>query len=366
MIAAQQKLLLLSARWDHLGGHSGLAPLGEQLSKHFTVVRVVPNWGDKLRVSLQLTWGLLRERLLGMPRRSGWNAFYGRQGMLLETAARRMLRAQHFDVVFFEALEEHFNTFTDARQWLTGTEVAGISHQPPAWWRLYGVNTNVFAAVDTVIALSRAAQTYLQETGHGNVQFVQHGVDTDFFTIGAAHELMADSPVEVLFCGQWLRDFRQLTETIEALATTPQRFVFHLVVPKFARNFEQHYRLALHNNVHWYSGIADVALRDLYQRTHVMFLPFVDATANNSLLEAMACGLPMVVSKVGGVADYVSEEDVVFLTAKDGQHAADQLVWCVANYAECLARAEHARTRTAPQFGWAIIAARVADLVRAN
>jgi hypothetical protein len=74
----------------------------------------------------------------------------------------------------------------------------------------------------------------------------------------------------------------------------------------------------------------------------------------------------MVVSKVGGVTDYASEEDVVFLTAKDGQHAADQLVWCVTNYAECMARAEHARTRTVPQFAWPIVAAHVADLVRAG
>lgn len=364
-MAIQQKLLLISARWNHLGGHSGLTPLGEHLKHHFAVQRVVPNLRDKLRVGMQLAWDILRERLLGTPRRRGWNPFYNREGMLLETAARRMLRAQHFDVVFFEALEDHFNAFANARQWLTHTRVAGVSHQPPAWWRLYGISGSVFAAVDTVIALSRPAQAYLQsQTGHANVHFVPHGVDAEFFTVGAVRGLAPDVPVEVLFCGQWLRDFQQLTETLAVLLTVPGRYVFHLVVPKFARNFEQHYRLAQHENVYWYAGVTDEALRDLYQRAHLLFLPLVDATANNTVLEAMACGLPMVVSKVGGVVDYVEDGDAVFLTAKDGQHAADQLTWSVANYAACVENAQRARSRAVSQLAWTVIAARVADLVR--
>lgn len=366
-MTTKQKLLLVSARWDHLGSHSGLAPLGEQLGTHFSMQRVVPNLGDKLRVGIQLTWGILRERLLGTPRKRGWNPFYNRHGLLLETAARRMLRAQHFDVVFFEALEDHFDAFTDARQWLTNTKVIGISHQPPAWWRLYGIDNNVFSAVDTVIALSSPAQMFLQEQiGHINVHFIAHGVDAEFFTATTSRVLAPDVTVEVLFCGQWLRDFQQLTDTLAVLATMPNRFVFHLVVPKFARNFEQHYRLAQHDNVHWHAGMTDMALRDLYQHAHLMFLPLIDATANNSVLEAMVAGLPMVVSKIGGVVDYVSEGDAVFLTAKDGQHAADQLAWSVANYATCVENAQRAQTKAVSQLAWPLIAARVAKLIQTS
>jgi glycosyltransferase involved in cell wall biosynthesis len=365
-MTVQQTLLLVSARWDHLGGHSGLAPLGEQLGAHFVVQRAVPNLLDKLRVGAQLAWGMLRERLLGTPRRRGWNPFYNRHGLLLETAARRMARAEQFDVIFFEALEDHFNGFADARQWLPRTHVAGVSHQPPAWWRLYASEDNVFAAVDTVIALSRPAQVFLQQCGHANVQFVPHGVDADFFSPDAPRTLPAEAPVEVLFCGQWLRDFQQLSDTLDVLASAPQRYTFHLVVPKFARNFEQHYRLAQHDNVRWYAGVSDEALRDLYQRAHLLFLPLVDATANNSVLEAMACGLPLVVSKVGGVTDYVAEDEAVFITAKDGQHGAAQLAWSVANYATCIANAGRARSRTASQLAWPVITARVAALLRAT
>ncbi|MHB1174959.1 MAG: glycosyltransferase family 4 protein [Sulfuriferula sp.] len=364
-MGAQQKLLLVSARWDHLGGHSGLAPLGKHLEQHFEVRRVVPNVIDKIRVNMQIAWGMLRERLFGTPRRRGWNPFYNRHGLLLETAARRMAQAQHFDVIFFEALEDHFDAFADARQWLKRTQVAGVSHQPPAWWRLYASRSSVFAAVDMVIALSRPAQAYLQQAGHANVQFVPHGVDAEFFTMNTPRELAVDAPVEVLFCGQWLRDFQQLSETLEVLESAPRRYVFHLVVPRFARNFEQHYRLAQHDNVHWYAGVTDAELRDLYRRAHLLFLPLIDATANNSVLEAMACGLPMVVSRIGGVVDYVNEDDAVFLTAKHGQHAVDKLAWSVDNYVECVTRSERARTRTVSQLAWPVIAARLAELLGA-
>lgn len=363
-MAMQQKLLLVSARWDHLGGHSGLAQLGVELDRHFSVRRVIPVLSDKLRVGAMLAWGILSERLLGRPRKRGWNPFYNRHGLLLETAARRMARAEHFDVVFFEALEDHFDAFAEERQSLTSTRVAGVSHQPPAWWRLYAGPGNVFAGVDTVFALSHQAQAFLQnEIGHGNVHFVPHGVDCDFFVAGEHRALGPEDQVEVLFCGQWLRDFQQLAETVEVLASRPRRYVFHLVVPRFARNFEQHYRLARHDNVRWHAGLSDEALRDLYQRVHLLFLPLVDATANNSVLEALSTGLPMVVSKIGGVVDYVDEGEAVFLTARDGRHAVDQLEWCVANYDACLENAKRARQRAASQLGWKTVAAQLVGLM---
>ncbi len=364
-MAARQKLLLVSARWDHLGGHSGLAPLGEQLGAHFDVQRVVPSLGDKLRVGARLVMGILRERLLGVPKKQGWSPFYNRHGLLLETAALRMLRAQHFDVVFFEALEDHFDAFAYAGQRLSGTRIVGVSHQPPAWWRMYGVNGNVFAGVDLVIALSRQAQNFLQEQiGHANVHFVPHGVDVDFFAPGELRSLPPEGPIEVLFCGQWLRDFRQLTDTLAMLEYAPQHFEFHLVVPKFSRNFEQHYRLAQHSNVHWYAGLSDEELRVRYRSAHLMFLPLIDATANNSVLEAMSSGLPLVVSKVGGVSDYVEEGNGVFLTDTGGEHAAERLVWCAENYEACLDMAQRARKRAVGALSWGVVAARVAALAQ--
>ena len=61
-------------------------------------------------------------------------------------------------------------------------------------------------------------------------------------------------------------------------------------------------------NVELYSGIDDDALRQLYRDSHIGLLPLQDSTANNALLEMMACGLPIVVTRVGSVEDYITDD----------------------------------------------------------
>ena len=46
-------------------------------------------------------------------------------------------------------------------------------------------------------------------------------------------------------------------------------------------------------------------LRALYHLSDLFFLPFVDAVANNAIVESIACGVPVVVSDVGSLRDYV-------------------------------------------------------------
>ena len=54
----------------------------------------------------------------------------------------------------------------------------------------------------------------------------------------------------------------------------------------------------------WHDGLGDPALRTLYQGATLLLLPLACAGAVNSILEALACRLPVVTTDVGGVPDY--------------------------------------------------------------
>ncbi len=344
-------VLVVSSRWAHLGGHSGLAPLVGKLSAHLAVDRVVPNAWDRLRVFAARLRKLVMEKILGAGGDRPWSPFYNRTGLLLETAARRILSGKKYDFVLFEALEDHFNLFGAVSGAAGRTKVIAVSHQPPAWWRLYGVDPRVLSRIDTLIVLSRDAQRYMQDVmGHGNVHFVPHGVSVDFFVTAPAKP--ASGKVDVVFSGQWLRDFGLLRETIRLLAETHPTLTFHLVVPKFARTHEAHYEIATFANVRWYSGLSDAALLALYHHADFMFLPLIDSTANNSVLEAMSTGLPLIVSDVGGVRDYVGEDCAVLISPNTPARAAEMIRWCVDHTSECTEMAARARNKAVSSLSW--------------
>jgi glycosyltransferase involved in cell wall biosynthesis len=93
-----------------------------------------------------------------------------------------------------------------------------------------------------------------------------------------------------------------------------------------------------------HQGIDDEALRALYRNAAVGVLPLTDSTANNSLLEMMACGLAIVTTDVGGVRDYVHDSGVASLPLGDTEgfvRAVDALL------TDPKARAVHAASNRA-------------------
>jgi glycosyltransferase involved in cell wall biosynthesis len=134
------------------------------------------------------------------------------------------------------------------------------------------------------------------------VQFIPHGVDTDFFT--PSPPKANPQPTSLLIVGNWLRDFSMAAATVECLAQAHPSLRFDFVVEQVCRKEPALARLDGHPAVRWHHGISDEDLRELYRKALVLFLPLQEASANNAIVEALACGLPIVTNRVGGIADY--------------------------------------------------------------
>lgn len=108
-------------------------------------------------------------------------------------------------------------------------------------------------------------------------------------------------------------------------------------------------------------NITEDELLTLYRESDVLLLPIVDCTANNTLLEAMACGLPVLTNDVGGVRDYTNDRCAILIEPKNANLMADQLVRLLGN--DDLRQEMSLKAReNALRFDWARIADRMKSL----
>jgi glycosyltransferase involved in cell wall biosynthesis len=62
-----------------------------------------------------------------------------------------------------------------------------------------------------------------------------------------------------------------------------------------------------------------------------MVLPLLDTTGNLAVLEAISCGLPIVVSDVGGIRDYLDSSCASFAAPKDAKTMANHVLQLLQN-----------------------------------
>jgi glycosyltransferase involved in cell wall biosynthesis len=107
--------------------------------------------------------------------------------------------------------------------------------------------------------------------------------------------------------------------------------------------------------IRFIDGIPDGELVQAYQGARVALCPLAQATATNAMLEAMACGLPIVATDVGGVREYLGTGvGLVSAPARPEEFAAN-ILRVLEDESEALEMSRRSRAR-ALQLDFAVVA----------
>jgi glycosyltransferase involved in cell wall biosynthesis len=291
-------------RYPHWGGRSGYLRMATALDpeRHDVILHGasdsdadLPRWLNPLRPGLR--------RLV----RRGGMPWYKLSDLNAEMTSLASGLARRFDIVHFLDGEHSAQFLPRLVRGLRLSRPRTVAsyHQPPAIARQV-VNPALLRWIDHVLLVSPSQIPFFRRhVAEDRLHVLLHGVDADFFHPRA--EPNDGDRIRCVTAGHWLRDWTVFEAVARALAE--DRGITFEVVTGRALPFDL-------PNVHRQAGIDDDALAALYRSCDVLFLPLVDGTANNALLEGIASGLAPVVSDLEAVRAYLPP-DAGFLIGAD-------------------------------------------------
>lgn len=333
----------------YFGAHSGLAPLAEVMGA--TPVTHGIYWEE---LAYHVWWLGNPLRWIGKRYfRSEWNAIVPvwEEWRLASHIRQRDPCIAHF--LFAEFAGPRW-TWPFRRR---GARIVGTFHvsprrQPSVIGRM---DLRVYDALSVV---SRTMIPFMLERGYPEERiFVTlHGVDTDYFRPAPQRPDTGDGPLNGLLVGATERDH---AFAAALMANLPDG-VMHLKVAT-RPGLRGHYRDA--RNVTLLDHQDDAALLRIYQDADLLVMPLLDATANNALLESMACGTPVMTNRTGGVPEYVDAGCNILMDGKNMEEWVDRLVQLSADRSSLASRRPAVRA-WAETLSWRSVAPQVAAMYR--
>jgi glycosyltransferase involved in cell wall biosynthesis len=318
-------------RYPHLGGRSGYIQFVRHLDceRYRTVLHGTPDTEDGLPVWMKPVRPWLKRFI-----QRGQMPWYKLSDLNAELVAFADCLSGRHDIVHF--LDgEHSGQFLPLLLGLAGrskVRTVATFHQPPDVANDL-LNPKLLCRFDQVVLVSPSQLSYFrQHVAEDRLHVILHGVDTEFFRPALIPN--RTSAIRCITAGHWLRDW----EVFRAVAGAMNAITFDVVSgrPMVFDGLP---------NVRTHSAIEDAALAGLYRAADVLFLPLIESTANNALLEGIASGLPVVVTNLDAVRAYLPGREGVLVSGNRPEGFIDALTWLAGDADARVKMGQRARAR---------------------
>jgi glycosyltransferase involved in cell wall biosynthesis len=294
-------------------------------------------------------------------RRSGMEWY---DGLYLEIFTALHMRRNPPSVYHFLFADRHYR-YLPSWQPPGKHKVIGTFHAAPSEFTRVMKRTEHLKSLDATIVVAKNLYPLLEPVvGKEKLFFVPLCVDTDYFKPSSASHAVSK---RCLCVGHHHRDFDTLAKvaTIVNKKDPDVRFVVvDRAFPLYFSQQEQKQILESFNsagNVQLHTDLNDAELLELYQTSDLMVLPMFEATANVALLEAISCGLPLVVSDIEGVSDYVTSKEAALAPVGDAEAMAVHVLQLIGDRKQ-REKLSVASREKALHFDWRVIAQKITEV----
>jgi glycosyltransferase involved in cell wall biosynthesis len=351
------KILALREKFTHMGSVSGY----DTLYSHFPADVET----DSIFCNFKKMYPRGIGRLLTTASKfASTSGFYNAQSVEAEYKLLVKSAKNKYNIIHYSYGESYYGLLGLSKN-LSKTAIAITHHQPASWWQ---VNENLFKKynkVSAVIAVSEYDKDYFESHIPGKAVCIPHGVDTDFYKPLPSAEKKTDQTFRVIFAGRYLRDMATLAAAIKNLSGLSMDIQFDIVYIDRKKVSEQ-YLLEIMSlpNVNWYADINDKELLSLYQHADCCLIPLEDCTANNAILEAMACGLPIVSTDLPAIKTYLDDSVSILGRKGNAGDLCEAVLMLYHNREQRETMSLNARGKAVTNFDWHNIAGQTLNLFK--
>ena len=281
----------------------------------------------------------------------------------------RIIRNQRIDaaIVFFSlpcgplGLYSHFLFGIPYVISLRGGDVPGSEPSLNTFHKLFKLLRHlVLKKSSAVIANSEGLKLLSEKTDPFTVKVIPNGVDIHFFTPISKKNI----GTKFLFVGRFReqKNIFFLLKQMNILAgRTKESFELHLVGDGSLKKDLQRVTLTLSfkNKIFWHPWCDKKTLREYYQHSDCLINTSYYEGMSNVLLEAMACGLPVVASNVIGNTTIVKNgETGILFNLQEPEEFQKALYYIIHNKEQARKMGATARSRVEREFSWDKVAKR--------